>query len=97
MFPLPRIDDLLDQLGESKFFSTLDLASGYWQVQVHPDTVAFYEFRVMPFGLKNAPAVDLCLEVSTRMPFVSVYLDDVLVFSRTFKDHLQLVVERLLA
>ncbi len=39
VFPLPRIDDLLDQLGESKFFSTLDLASGYWQVQVHPDTV----------------------------------------------------------
>ena len=66
MFPLPRIDDLLDQLGESRFFSTLDLASGYWQVQVHPDSVektafvthqGLYEFQVMPFGLKNAPAV----------------------------------------
>ena len=58
-FPLPRIDDLLDQLGKSRFFSTLDLASGYWQIRVHPDSqekTAFvtpqglYEFRVMPFG-----------------------------------------------
>ena len=66
VFPLPRMDDLLDQLGQSKFFSTLDLASGYWQVKVHPDSrekTAFithqglYEFKVMPFGLQNAPAV----------------------------------------
>ena len=65
LFPLPRIDELLDQLGRTKFFSTLDLAAGYWQVQVHPDSrekTAFithqglYEFTVMPFGLKNAPA-----------------------------------------
>ena len=69
-FPLPRVNELLDQLGKSKYFSTLDstldLASGYWQVQVHPDScekTAFvthqglYEFQVMPFGLKNAPAV----------------------------------------
>ena len=57
---------MLDQLGRSKFFSTLDLAAGYWQVQVHPESrekTAFithqglYEFSVMPFGLKNAPAV----------------------------------------
>jgi len=57
---------MLDQLGRSKFFLTLDLAAGYWQVQVHPgscEKTAFithqrlYEFSVMPFGLKNAPAV----------------------------------------
>jgi len=62
-FPLPRIDDLLDQLGESVYFSTLDLATGYWQIRVHPDSqekTAFvtpqglYEFKVMPFGLTNA-------------------------------------------
>ena len=65
-FPLPRIDDLLDQLGKAKFFTTLDMASGYWQIRVHPDTqekIAFvtpqglYEFRVMLFGLCNEPAV----------------------------------------
>jgi len=65
-FLLPRIDDLLDELGNAKFFSTLDLASGFWQVQVHPNSrmkIAFvtpqglHEFRVMPFGLTNAPAV----------------------------------------
>ena len=65
-FPLPRIDDLLDQLGNTKFFSTLDLASGFRQVQVHPNSRAktafvtsqgLHEFRVMPFGLTNALAV----------------------------------------
>ena len=65
-FPLPRIDDLLDELGKARFFSTLDLASGFWQVQVHPNSRAktafvtphgLHEFRVIPFGLTNAPAV----------------------------------------
>ena len=64
-YPLPRVDDLLDQLGESRFFTTLDLASGYWQIRVAPgsrEKMAFvvphglFEFRVMPFGLSNAPA-----------------------------------------
>ena len=115
VFPLPRMDDLLDQLGQSKFFSTLDLASGYWQVKVHPDArekTAFithqglYEFNVMPFGLRNAPAVFQRLMQSVLAglnppagpDFVSVYLDDVIVFSRTLDDHLQhlsLVINRL--
>ena len=62
-FPLPRIDDLLDQLGRCQFFSTLDLASGYWQFHVSPSSrektafVTPQEFRVMPFGLTNAPSV----------------------------------------
>ena len=105
-FPLPRIDDLLDQLGKAQYFSTLDLASGYWQVQVHPlsrEKTAFvthqglYEFAVMPFGLKNAPAlfqrlmqrVLMGLNPTDGHDFVSVYLDDVLVFSETFDDHLE--------
>ena len=65
-FPLPRIDDLLDQLGRSRYFTTLDLASGYWQIRVDKpsrEKMAFithhglFEFCVMPFGLTNAPAV----------------------------------------
>ena len=66
VYPLPRIDDLLDKLAKAKCFSTLDLTAGYWQIRVQPDSqekTAFithqglYEFKVMPFGVMNAPAV----------------------------------------
>ena len=65
-FPLPRVDELLDQLGKSKYFSTIDLATGFWQIKMHSDsreetafvtTQGLFHFRVMPFGLTNAPAV----------------------------------------
>ena len=65
VFPLPQIDDYLDNLAGVKYFSTSDLSSGFWQVQMDPDSVeqtAFvthngsYEFRVMPFGLINVPS-----------------------------------------
>ena len=105
-FPLPRVDDLLDQLGETCYFSSLDLASGYWQIKVHPQSQAktafvthrgLHEFRVMPFGLTNAPAVFQRLMQQVLMglnpnkgpDFVSVYIDDILVFSRTLEEHLQ--------
>lgn len=114
-FPLPRIDDLLDQLGESRYFSTLDLASGYWQIRIHPESVpktafttpqGIFEFRVMPFGLTNAPSVFQRLKQQVLRDlnpndgpdFVSVYIDDVLVFSRMLEDHLKhlkLVIDRL--
>lgn len=66
IYPLPRIDNLLDQLDHCQFFSSLDLAAGYWQIHVSPtsqEKTAFvmpqglYQFKVMPFGLTNAPAV----------------------------------------
>ena len=103
------------QLGSSRFFSTLDLASGYWQNRMSPQSrekTAFvvpqglYEFRVMPFGLTNAPAVFQRLmqrvlrglNPDDSPDFVSVYIDDVLVFSPTLADHLhhlRLVIQRI--
>lgn len=100
-FPLPRIDDLLDVFGKAKYFSTLDLASGYWQVEIKPEDrekTAFitneglYEFNVMPFGLTNAPATfqrlmnKIFKEQLNKM--VVIYIDDTNVFSTTFEEHL---------
>ena len=112
---LPRIDDLLDQLGQCHYFSALDLASGYWQIRMSPtsrEKTAFvspqglYEFCVMPFGLTNAPAVFQRLMqrlVAGLNPpagpdFMVVYIDDILVFSPTLKEHLghlKVVIERI--
>ena len=105
VYPLPRIDDLLDKLGKAKCFSTLDLTAGYWQIRVQPDSqekTAFithqglYEFKVMPFGVMNAPAVfqKLMQKVLARLmtgpeDFVAVYLDDVIVFSQSLQAHLE--------
>jgi len=100
-FPLPRIDDLLDTFGKAKYFSTLDLASGYWQVEIKPEDrekTAFitneglYEFNVMPFGLTNAPATfqRLMNKIFKEQlnKFVVIYIDDTNVFSTTFEKHL---------
>ena len=94
--PLPRIDDSLDQLAGSCYFSTLDLASGYWQVGMHEESqekTAFvtwnglYEFKVMPFGLCNAPAMfqrlmEKVLSGAVREKCL-IYLDDILVMGQT--------------
>ena len=99
-FPLPRIDDTLDLLAGARYFTTLDLASGYWQVAMDPasrEKTAFatysglYEFCKMPFGLANAPAafqrlMEVVLSGLAR-GCCQVYLDDVLVFGRTMKEH----------
>lgn len=100
-FPLPRIDESLDALSGAKFFSTIDLASGYHQVAVHendrPKTAfttpfGLYEYLRMPFGLCNAPATFQRLMQATMsdlaFQIVLIYLDDLLVFSSTFQDHL---------
>ena len=91
-YPLPRIDDTLNTLAGSKWFSTLDMLSGYWQVQVaekdRPKTAfctteGLFEFKVMPFGLCNAPAtfqrlMDLVL-AGLQWSHCLVYLDDVII------------------
>ena len=95
-YPLPRVDDLLDHVGDARNFSSLDLASGYWQVPVHPEDgekTAFvtpdglYQFRQMPFGLCNAPATfqRLTDRVLANLKWTSlVYMDDVLIFGSNF-------------
>ena len=100
--PLPRIDDTLDTLSGARWFSTLDLASGYWQVELNPadrEKTAFitpfglHQFCVMPFGLCNAPSTfqRLMEHVLAGLHWTSclVYLDDIIIFSKTPEDHLQ--------
>jgi hypothetical protein len=105
-YPLPRIDEMLDALQDAQWFTTLDLASGYWQIKVKKEDqekTAFitkfgtYEFKVMPFGLCNAPAtfqrtMDKVLQ-GIKDKFVLVYLDDVIIFSKTLEEHIQHVEE----
>lgn len=101
-YPLPRVDDLLDQLSQAKYFSKLDLTSGYWQMRVKDEDIhktAFttryghFEFMVMPFGLCNAPATFQYLMNSIFQEylddFVVVYLDDIMVYSKTYEDHMR--------
>ena len=100
-YPLPRIDDSLDALAGSCWFSTLDLASGYWQTEVHPDDrektafttgTGLYEFNVLPFGLCNAPSTfERLMEVVLRglqWNVCLIYLDDVIIYSKGFDEHL---------
>ena len=110
-YPLPRIDDTLDMLAGKQCFSTLDLASGYWQVSLSPETrvktvfathSGLFQFRVMPFGLCNAPAtferlMDRVLQ-GLLWSRCLVYLDDIISFGSTFDDalaNLTLIFERL--
>lgn len=108
-WPLPRIQDILDRMNKSKWFSALDLKSGYWQVKMHKKSIeltAFstpdghYEFLRLPFGLKNAPAdfSRIMYQVLGGLPFVEIYLDDITIHSKTFEEHMshiKIVIERL--
>lgn len=105
-YPLPNMSDILDQLGKSKYYTTLDLAQGYHQVQMHPEhreKTAFstdkghYEFLRVPFGLKGAPALfqRLMNTVLTGMIGLKafVYLDDIIVYATSISDHTKKLTE----
>jgi hypothetical protein len=99
-YPLPRIDDLLDQLKGACVFSKIDLRPGYHQLKIRatdiPKTVfitryGLYEYTVMSFGLTNAPAYFMCLMNKVFMEyldkFVVVFIDDILIFSKNEEEH----------
>lgn len=101
-YPLPRIDDILDQLSHSKYFTTLDLASGYHQVLIHQDDkektafstpLGHLHFNRMPFGLKGGPATFQRLMDQTLKDILGkhcfVYLDDIVVYSNTITEHIE--------
>ena len=106
-YPIPQVDDALDTLSGSQWFTTLDMISGYWQVEIDPDdrekTVfctqeGVFEFKVMPFGLCNTPAMfqRLVDAVLARLQWKTylVCLDDVVIPGRDCLEHLYLQHEK---
>ena len=108
-YPLPRIDDLLDKLQGATTFTSLDLMSAYHQIRLTEEDMpktafrtpfGLYEYKVMPFGLTNCPSVFMAAmnDILSDLPFVTVYLDDILIFSKDeiqHVSHVQTVLERL--
>jgi hypothetical protein len=99
-FPMARIDDIIDKVGQAKFMTKLDLSRGYWQIPMDPDSIplsafctphGLFQWKVMPFGLRNAPATFERLVkrvLSGLEAFTCSYLDDIIIFSASWSEHL---------
>jgi Reverse transcriptase (RNA-dependent DNA polymerase) len=101
-YDLPRVDDCLDSLGGARYFSTLDASRGYWKIDVNDadreknsftSHRGLYQFKRMPFGLMTAPAtcqraIDIVLS-SVRFQFALMYLNEIVIYSPTFEQHLE--------
>jgi hypothetical protein len=110
-YPLPRIEDLFDQMKGASIFSKIDLRSGYHQLKIQESDIpkttfhtryGLYEYTVMSFGLTNAPAYFMYLMNKVLMEyldkFIVVFIDDILIFSKMMEEHeehLRLVLEKL--
>ncbi len=105
-YPMPRIDDLLERIGQAKYITTLDLCKGYWQVLLEEASrpymafrtpLGLFHFTVLLFGLHGAPAtfqrlMDQVLRVCEE--WSAIYLDDVVIYSTTWEDHLRCTLKR---
>ena len=99
-FPMPRIDDLIDKVGKAKYLTKIDLSKGYWQVPMDEEAIpmsAFvtpfghFQWKFMPFGLRNAPATFQKLVQKVLLgldTFTAAYLDDILIFSESWHEHI---------
>ena len=113
-FPVPQVQDIFETIAQAIYFSTLDLASGYWQELLEDNSKEYtafstpdghYEFEVLPFGLKNAPSdfnrvMQLMLRRIENNTFVIAYFDDIIIYSRTYEEHLihlKIVLETLIS
>ena len=112
-YPLPRIDNLFDQQKDVKYFSKIDLRSGYYQLKIWPSDIPKtvfvtryrqYEFTVMPFGLPNAPAYFMNLMNKVFMEeldkFIVVFINDIIIYLRSAEEHeqhLRAILNKLLA
>ena len=103
-FPIPRIDDCIDRIGQAKFVTKFDLLKGYWQVPlterakevsafVTPD--GLYRYKVMPFGMKNSPATfqRLMNSIVSEIDSCECYIDDVIIYSKDWSEHLKILTQ----
>lgn len=106
-YPLPNVTNILDRLRDAKFLSSLDMKSAYWQIKLSEESKQYtafsvlgrglYQFKRLPFGLHNAPAtfqrfIDQVLGPELE-PYVFVYLDDIIIITQTFEQHLKVMRE----